>query len=679
MKKIITTFLLSGLFAFSANSQTTVWSEGFQSNIPATFTLIDVDGNTPSSQNPVTFTNPWITINFNGQTNKFAASTSFYNPPGQSDDWMITSSINLPNASSSYFFSWYAMSYSAAFPEDYEILVSTTGTNTVDFTLLTTVNGENPDWTQRVVDLSSYAGQTIYLAIRNISNDNYLLFVDELKIEEVVDYDLALNQVDIVGALPQLDIVTKSVGDVVSISTVIKNEGKPVTSFDLNWSADGRTTVKTHSFSGINLNYLEVAEYAHDSTFIAANANSVTNLEVWVSNVNAGTDVDQNNNSLNKGVFVNSGITVPRKALLEEFTTAVCQFCPDGGLKVEEAVSQNSNIIPVGIHSGFGTDAMTTPAATAYANFTSGAPTAMTDRIHFDGEAEVAYSRATQTDTNLWMSRANMLTNVGSPVSIGISGTYTANTKTASITVQTNFVDYVKPGDLRVVLYVIEDSVTGTGRGYDQVNAYYGTSTHPFYQMGTYDATYYGANGGAYTIKNYVHRHVLRSVFPTGEHWGDPNSLTASTITPNTQVSNTYSVTLNNAWDESEVSFIAYVAYYDQNDLSNRYILNAESITLNEIRSVGIEEQAAAEVGMEVYPNPFKQETNVGFELKEANEVNIQVYDVAGKLMMEKNLGMLSTGKYLENIQMGNLESGFYFVRLNVGNSTAIKKVSMLK
>src|SRR5690606_24296610 len=128
------------------------------------------------------------------------------------------------------------------------------------------------------------------------------------------------------------------------------------------------------------------------------------------------------------------------------------------------------------------------------------------------------------------------------------------NTKTASITLETVFVDYVEEGDLRVVLYVIEDSVTGFGSGYNQQNAYNNQVGHPYYGKGN-------------PIFGFVHRHVLRDVYSKNDVWGAeltwPVTLNSPTLT-------SYNIPISSAWNSKQIKFVAYVAYHTPENLAKR-------------------------------------------------------------------------------------------------------------
>ena len=56
-------------------------------------------------------------------------------------------------------------------------------------TLLLNVPAENSTWTSRSVDISSYNGSTVYIGFRNNSTDKFLLLIDDIKVEKVVDHD----------------------------------------------------------------------------------------------------------------------------------------------------------------------------------------------------------------------------------------------------------------------------------------------------------------------------------------------------------------------------------------------------------------------------------------------------------------------------------------------------------
>ena len=98
-----------------------------------------------------------------------------------SDNWLVSPQLQLAPGSQ-YNLSWFdAATDSVACHEQYSVYVSTTGNSVGSFTSipLYSVTLSSTNYTQRSVDLSAYAGQTIYIAFRhNTSGQNWLLIDD---------------------------------------------------------------------------------------------------------------------------------------------------------------------------------------------------------------------------------------------------------------------------------------------------------------------------------------------------------------------------------------------------------------------------------------------------------------------------------------------------------------------
>ncbi len=76
------------------------------------------------------------------------------------------------------------------------------------------------------------------------------------------------------------------------------------------------------------------------------------------------------------------------------------------------------------------------------------------------------------------------------------------------------------------------------------------------------------------------------------------------------------------------------------------------------------------------YPNPFSESTRIEFSLKKLSEVNINIYDIFGRMIFSENLGRLNLGENGFNWTAANLPQGVYNVVINAGeNSAQIKAV----
>jgi hypothetical protein len=161
--------------------------EDFESGILTNgWTLNNVDGNVPDAG--VSYVNDaWVVADQVMPGTNFAAySTSWYAPPGQSDDWLITPQIMLGAAST---LTWEAMTPDMNFPDGYEVYVSTAGTTPADFmanAAVFTIADEAQTLTMHSVDLAAagFASELVYIAFRNNSNDEFILLVDNIQVTD---------------------------------------------------------------------------------------------------------------------------------------------------------------------------------------------------------------------------------------------------------------------------------------------------------------------------------------------------------------------------------------------------------------------------------------------------------------------------------------------------------------
>jgi hypothetical protein len=79
------------------------------------------------------------------------------------------------------------------------------------------------------------------------------------------------------------------------------------------------------------------------------------------------------------------------------------------------------------------------------------------------------------------------------------------------------------------------------------------------------------------------------------------------------------------------------------------------------------------------YPNPFNPTTTIEFNLPQAGDVNLVVYDVTGRTVAELASGHYNAGSYKINFNAANLASGIYFYRLKAKDFVSVKKLILLK
>lgn len=67
------------------------------------------------------------------------------------------------------------------------------------------------------------------------------------------------------------------------------------------------------------------------------------------------------------------------------------------------------------------------------------------------------------------------------------------------------------------------------------------------------------------------------------------------------------------------------------------------------------------------FPNPFKQSTQVAFELAEGSDVSVEVMDMAGRKVLDHAEGFRPAGKHSMTLSAAGLEPGIYFYTLKAG------------
>ena len=114
----------------------------------------------------------WVTMETGGSY--AACAFSWYSSSFAADNWLISPAVDLQGTLSYLAYSGYG--------DQYEVLLSTTGTNIEDFTIVLKAMGAAPtDWTEETIDLSSYTGQG-YIAFHHVSEDCFYLGLDDIKI-----------------------------------------------------------------------------------------------------------------------------------------------------------------------------------------------------------------------------------------------------------------------------------------------------------------------------------------------------------------------------------------------------------------------------------------------------------------------------------------------------------------
>lgn len=289
-----------------------IFSENFQNGIPSSFILRNLDGLTPASQ--VSFVNQaWVSRQETGTNNIMAVSTSWYNPPGVANDWMITPPITVNQANA--WLTWRAMTPDASYRDGYEVRLSPNADTAISAfsVILFSTSAEEVSWTNRAVSLANYNNQTIRIAFRNNSNDKFLLYVDDITVA-------AYNQTDVAGKSLNMNSIIAP-GNT-TISGVLTNLGTAITSMTINYRVNNGSVV-SQTLSNLNIAPTQDYTFTFTQQWNATVGNHT--IRVWATNINGQNDQNPANDTIIHQVTVaNPTIRMP---LLEIFSSSTCPPC----------------------------------------------------------------------------------------------------------------------------------------------------------------------------------------------------------------------------------------------------------------------------------------------------------------------------------------------------------------
>ncbi|MEJ5268208.1 MAG: choice-of-anchor J domain-containing protein [Bacteroidales bacterium] len=163
------------------------FAEDFESGMLNCWTILNVDGGLPvwtlnTSQNHTPGGNTSIYHNYNGANSD--------------DGWLITPAIQLPTNQNINLSFWSYNSFPTWYGEN-SVWVSTTGTDPSDFTKIWQPSSVTDSWEQTNLDLSSYAGEIVYVAFRYAGYDAHAWYLDDINITATPIIVNQINQIDI--------------------------------------------------------------------------------------------------------------------------------------------------------------------------------------------------------------------------------------------------------------------------------------------------------------------------------------------------------------------------------------------------------------------------------------------------------------------------------------------------
>jgi len=628
MKKITLITLIFLAMSIQGIKAQTIFNEDFQGGIPSNFILINNDNKTPAS-GVSWVTNAWVAHeDFNDATDTCAVSTSWYDPAGTADDWMILPKISLTTGN---YLIWRGLAQDPSYPDGYEVKISTTDSAMSSFTTnLKVIAAEGNPWVWHAVDLSSYNNQDVWIAYRNNSTDKFLLLIDDITVKNVDSFDIA----GISNTMMTPIGLNNAPFDVTG--TLSNNGSQTITSFDLNYSINGGTAV-TSTISNVNIPMLGSYTFTHPTQWTPT-ATGNFEIKIWASNINGShADANPSNDTITKNISVATA-SVQRMPLYETFTSSTCGPCVAGNTNMQALFAANPNKWVCVKYQmswpGSGDPYYTAEGGVRRAFYgVNSVP-----RQEIDGGYDGNSQSVTQADFDAAYAIPSFMT-----ITADLTRGGNIVTVDYTVTPKANF-----PAGSKLYVAIVEKI------------------TH----------NNVGSNGET------TFHWVMKKMLP------DADGTTLGALTAGTPITNTMAYTfkgnyrlpanaqdpINHAIENSVEDFNNLLAVvWVQNPTTKEVYQSALSSF-----TIGMSEAERANLITAVYPNPAQNQVNIDLNMEQKENVKVSIVNAMGQVVLSKDYAQLN-GVNTLNIALDNLSNGIYFVRIVVGDKVYTKPVQITK
>ena len=174
---------------------------------------------------------------------------------------------------------------SSSYLEPYDVMVSTTGIEAADFTLLFAAPDPGTVWIQKSYDLSAYIGQNIYVAFRSTTTDQLRLSIDDVA-------GPAIFSVPDDAGVVSIDMPSMMLPGVVIPKATVKNYGSTAQDFSVQLKInDGTTDVYTESLAVTALVPFATIQLTYPSTTAPLGVYTITATVINPDDMDATNDI----------------------------------------------------------------------------------------------------------------------------------------------------------------------------------------------------------------------------------------------------------------------------------------------------------------------------------------------------------------------------------------------------
>lgn len=647
-----------GAYEPEISTDGSLFSDNFNdpSNSMVRYLLYEGDHNTPSSamQN-LGFdadNTPWIFVIREDESSSdyCAASTSMYNPSGQSDDWMAIPRLTIENAD--YYLNFDVQSYYKSKADRLKVMVLEEDAVYSNFTTelydkfkasgkviydeqLTpgeSEEGLSGDWTNVELSLREYAGKNIYIAFVNENDNQSMIFLDNLKVYYKGDFNFATNVES-----TQINKESTNVGVIVKVTSdkTYNTINATLTTEDGSFKSTYTDTPSTPISSAANYSF----------TFPDKMPLTVGAQNKYTISIDLGGTVYSQTNTISNLAFETT-----KHVVIEESTGQNCKNCPLGILAMENLESlYGEQVIPIAIHSQIvGSDAFAYDDYNTYFGITA-QPMGVVNRIDtlyapMYAESDVySFSSPEGNKTFYDIAQREFADYAIADVNID-NAIYDATNKNIQVTGNVNYALNMNSLNHNIAFVVLEDGLEGP-----QQNAFYILDQPIFGDFGK-DGKY--GSGIAIVTFNDVARKVPNDNFG-GESGFIPVSVTAGEPIAFNKV---FSMPENvKNWENTKIVVMLL-------DANSERVLNAAKLNMS-AGTAGINDATVSENGITISGE------NGAISVNGGNELNVTVYDVSGSV-----IGNVNSTSGAVKVSTGG-KKGLFIVKATSNGVSVVKKV----
>ncbi|MCF8254170.1 MAG: T9SS type A sorting domain-containing protein [Bacteroidia bacterium] len=425
----------------------------------------------------------------------------------------------------------------------------------------------------------------------------------------------------------------------VFIKGKVTNYGsQSLSSFRVNYTV-GADAPKSMLISGLNIapsggSY----DFQHNIPYNTSTPGDYA-VKVWISLPNNSMDEDSSNNNASGNLtIVNS--TVPRKVLLEGFTSSTCGPCTPGNAKVKGILDQRVgkwNVVKYQVNfPGTGDPYYTSEVGTRFSYY--GATFAPWLTVDGSNNWGATSANSNSYTTEFFDAMAAV------PSLVDISANLVRNGNSVTVSGNVTPVQSFTNSNLKLRIAVVETRTVKNVKSNGETEFF----------------------------------NVMKKMLPTAA--GSAMSLTSGSAMPYTQsftfpgsyrlpfdgqAANIINLSTENSVEEFGNLF-AIVFLQDDND---KTVWQSASTAPDGALAV----TEVSELGLNIYPNPASSSFNVTFSGRSSNG-SVRILDINGKEVMSQNINSMNGA-----INCDNLINGLYFVELTVDGKTAIKKLNIIR